>query len=67
LQTTGMSQTQVFQVQRAWQAEALLRQGIPILDVVDRVGYSDQPHLTRSLKQLVGYTPSQVFSQPAPV
>ncbi len=67
LQTTGISQNQMYQVKRAWQAEALLRQGMPILDVVERAGYYDQSHLTRSLKQFVGYTPAQILGQPAPI
>jgi len=67
LQTTGFSQNQIYQVQRAWQAEALLRQGVPILDVVESVGYYDQSHLTRSLKRFVGYTPAQIRGQPAPI
>lgn len=67
LQTTGISQNQMYQVKRAWQAEALLRQGSPILDVVESAGYYDQSHLTRSLKQFVGYTPAQIRGQPAPI
>lgn len=63
LQTTGFSHTHIHQVQRAWQAEALLRQGLPILDVVERAGYYDQSHLTRSLKQLIGHTPAQILAQ----
>jgi len=67
LQTTGMSQNQIYQVQRAWQAEALLRQRTPILDVVETAGYYDQPHLTRSLKQFIGFTPTQIQGQPATI
>ena len=67
LQTTGISQNQIYQVERAWQAEALLRDGTPILDVIEAVGYYDQPHLTRSLKQFIGHTPAQILGQPAPI
>jgi AraC-like DNA-binding protein len=61
LQTTGMSQKHIEQVQRARQAEQLLRQGKPILDVVYEAGYYDQPHLTRSLKKYIGYTPAAIL------
>lgn len=60
LQATGLSQSHIYQYERAQQAMALLQQGVPILDVVDQVGYADQPHLTRSLKLFTGYTPAQV-------
>jgi AraC-like DNA-binding protein len=33
---------------------------MPILDVVHRAGYFDQPHLSRSLKRLIGMTPSEI-------
>jgi methylphosphotriester-DNA--protein-cysteine methyltransferase len=53
-------------MQRAQHAQALLQQGVSILDTVDEAGYFDQPHLTRSLKQFIGYTPAQIIrlSQP---
>jgi AraC-like DNA-binding protein len=39
----------------------LLEQGVSILDTVEQAGYFDQPHLTRSLKRYVGYTPAQIL------
>ena len=48
------------QIERARYATTLLRQGLSILDVVYEAGYSDQPHLTRALKQLIGLTPAQL-------
>ena len=67
LRATGLSQNTVRQMQRAQQARALLEQGVSILDTVDEAGYFDQPHLTRSLKQFIGYTPAQIvrMCQPA--
>ena len=59
LRATGMSQNHIRQVERARQAAALLAQGKSILDTVYEVGYFDQPHLTKSLKQYIGYTPAQ--------
>lgn len=61
LRATGLSQNQIQQVTRARRAERLLRQGVSILDTVEEAGYSDQPHLTRSLKQWLGYTPAQLL------
>lgn len=62
LQATGLSHNYIRQMKRAQEATALLEQGVPILDVVYELGYYDQPHLTRSLKQFIGYTPGQVAS-----
>jgi AraC-like DNA-binding protein len=59
---TGLTQGQVSQIERARLAVALLQQGVPILDVVDLAGYTDQPHLTRSLKRFAGQTPAQISS-----
>ncbi len=67
LQTTGASQNQIFQIQRAWEAEKLLRHGMSVLDVVEAVDYYDQPHLTRSLKKLIGHTPAEIIGQPSPL
>jgi AraC-like DNA-binding protein len=63
LQATGMSQGYIRQIERAQEAQTLLRKGMSILDVVYQAGYSDQPHLTRSLKQFIGYTPAQIAHQ----
>jgi AraC-like DNA-binding protein len=67
VQATGLTQSHIQQMKRAQHAEALLRQGVSILDTVFEAGYFDQPHLTRSLKQFIGYTPAQIsrMSQPA--
>ncbi len=67
LQTTGLTQVHIRQVERAQRAASLLKQGVSILDTVHEVGYFDQPHLTRSLKQFIGYTPAQIvrMNQPA--
>lgn len=61
LRATGLTQTQIFQIERAQRAAALLAQGVPILDTVYEVGYFDQPHLTRALKQWVGHTPAEIL------
>ena len=63
LQATGLTQNTVFQIERARYATRLLTHSVPILDAVDLAGYADQPHLTRSLKRLIGKTPAQVASE----
>lgn len=60
-QSTGLSASHIRQVKRAQHAQDLLLQGTSILDTIDRAGYYDQPHLTRSLKQFIGYTPAQII------
>jgi len=60
VQATGLSQNQIYQLQRAQQAQSLLRLGASILDTVAAAGYADQPHLTRALRQWIGYTPAQL-------
>ena len=47
--------------QRARYATTLLREGVPILDVVSSVGYFDQAHLTRSLRRFIGETPAKII------
>jgi len=63
---TGLTQKQIQQVMRAQQAAAMLHQGTSILDVVHDAGYYDQPHLTRALRQWVGYTPAQILHTSEP-
>lgn len=57
---TGLSPKAIQQIERAQQTAALLEQGVSILDAVHRVGYADQPHMTRSLKRFIGQTPAQI-------
>jgi len=60
-QATGLTHGAARQIERARYATNLLRQGVSILDTVDRAGYFDQAHLTRSLKHLIGQTPCQII------
>jgi AraC-like DNA-binding protein len=66
LRATGLTHGALCQIERARHASALLAQGVSILDTVELAGYADQPHLTRSLKRLLGQTPAQLLrtSQP---
>jgi AraC-like DNA-binding protein len=57
---TGLSHATFRTIERARFATNLLLESVPIVDVVHLAGYFDQPHLTRSLKALIGETPSAV-------
>lgn len=63
LRATGLSYNTIRQIERAKRAAMLLQQGVSILDTVFEAGYFDQPHLTRSLKFLIGQTPAQITQQ----
>jgi AraC-like DNA-binding protein len=65
LRATGLSHRDVAQIERARHAVTLLRQGVPILDVVHAAGYYDQADLTRALRLRVGQTPGEVRRQSA--
>lgn len=64
LRSTGLSQRTIRQIERARYATSLLKQGMSILDTVCEAGYSDQPHLTRSLKRFIGHTPAEIPTAP---
>ena len=66
VQATGLTQGSIRKIQRARQATILLQQGVSILDTVEQAGYSDQAHMTRALKQLIGKTPAQIISKSEP-
>ncbi len=66
LRTTGLTQNGIRQIERAHLAVELLQQGTPILTVVHETGYSDQPHLTKSLKHFIGQTPAQILCASKP-
>jgi len=61
LRATGVPYATYRQVERARYATILLREGVSILDVVSRLGYFDQAHLTRSLKRFIGETPTRII------
>ncbi len=64
LRSTGLSQRTIRQIERARYAAVLLKQGVSIFDTVYEAGYSDQPHLTRSLKHFIGLTPAEIPTTP---
>src|SRR5258708_16079009 len=60
LRITGLTQGYIRRIERARHATALLEQGVSILDTVHEAGYSDQPHLTPSLKHFIRQSPAAV-------
>ncbi|HEV7716996.1 MAG TPA: helix-turn-helix domain-containing protein, partial [Steroidobacteraceae bacterium] len=60
LYATGMTHTTLKQIERARRATQLLREGVSASDVALEAGYFDQPHLTRSLRHLIGLTPTRI-------
>ena len=57
---TGLTQGAIHRIRRADAAVGMLARGLTPAEVAHRAGYADQPHLTRSLKHLVGRTPAQL-------
>ncbi|MFI6292947.1 helix-turn-helix domain-containing protein [Nonomuraea sp. NPDC050790] len=60
LAATGLTRGAVRQIDRARQAAILLQEGRPAQDVVHRLGYFDQPHLSRSLTRYIGRTATRL-------
>jgi AraC-like DNA-binding protein len=60
LHATGMTYTALKQIERARRATQLLRAGVSPSDAAIETGFFDQPHLTRSLRQLIGLTPARI-------
>jgi AraC-like DNA-binding protein len=63
LRSTGVTYATFRQIERARYATILLREGFPILDVVSRLGYFDQAHLTRSLRRFIGEAPTKIIQR----
>lgn len=64
-QTTGLSPYFFHQIRRAQHATQLLQQGTPIAQAALEAGYTDQAHMTKSVKLLMGYTPAQIIARDA--
>ena len=61
LRSTGVTHVRFRQIERARYATILLRERVAILDVVSRLSYFDQAHLTRSLRRFIGETPTEIM------
>ncbi len=66
LQSMGITQSAVRQIERARYATLLLQQGVSIHDTILQAGYYDQPHLSRALKHFIGQTPAQLLYRSRP-
>lgn len=60
VQTTGLTPHQLKQIQRAQEAVRLLKDGKKPSDAAADAGYTDQPHLSKSLKKIMHRKPSDV-------
>jgi AraC-like DNA-binding protein len=60
LQVVGMTHNTLRQIERARFAVNLLREGVPIADAVWQCGFYDHAHLTRSLRQWIGKSPTDI-------
>jgi hypothetical protein len=60
LRATGLTPGQIRQIDRARQAAALLQSGVSAADTVHETGYFDQPHLSRALRRLMGFSPAEL-------
>lgn len=63
LLATGMTMKFMQQVLRAQAAEEMLKQGMRITDVAHNLGFTDQAHMTKSLKGILGVTPAAIQQQ----
>jgi len=60
LEAMGLTAKRLEQIQRACRAVDLLAKGTRVVDVALELGYSDQSHMTRALKVIMGRTPSEL-------
>lgn len=63
---TGLTPGAIRQIERARHAAVLLAEGLAPLDVVNRLGYYDQPHLAKALQRFIGRTATQLRDPQAP-
>ncbi len=61
--TTGLSPYFFHQIRRAQHAVQLLQQGHSIAQAATDAGYTDQAHMTKSLKLLIGHTPAEIIKR----
>lgn len=57
---TGLTQSYLMQIRRAQEAVRQLQKGKKPIEAAHDAGYSDQPHLAKSLKKIMGSSPSDV-------
>lgn len=59
----GISHKRIRQIERAHQAASLLRMAQPAARVAAELGFSDQAHLSHSVKRFLGLTPRQIAAR----
>lgn len=59
-QTTGLTKKYLGQIKQAQRAVMLLQQGKKPVEAAVEAGYTDQPHLAKSLRKIMGSKPSDV-------
>lgn len=62
LNIVGLTRRDLQRIRRARHAYALLQEGKSIVEVAALAGYTDQAHLTKSLKILAGQTPAEILA-----
>lgn len=68
----GLSPKAFLRIERAWAAREAIRAGAPLAMIAADLGYADQAHLTREVRELLGVTPRELRpvgilqDQPAP-
>jgi AraC-like DNA-binding protein len=65
-QTTGLSPYLFQRIRRAQHATQFLQQGMPIAQTAIEAGYTDQAHMTKAVKLLMGRTPAQIIAEQYP-
>jgi hypothetical protein len=60
VRAVGVSRRTLLVIERARSAARRLRAGASIAEVVGDSGYHDQPHLTRTLRRMIGHTPGEL-------
>jgi AraC-like DNA-binding protein len=58
--TTGITQKDFQLIRRAQEAVRLLKAGQSAADVAAKLGYSDQSHMIKSIKKIMGHLPSNL-------
>lgn len=59
-QTTGMTKKYLDQIKQAQKAVSLLKQGKKPIEAAMEAGYTDQPHLAKSLRKIMDSKPSEI-------
>jgi len=60
MQTTGLTRKSLEQIHRAQKAVRLIKAGAPLSAAAADAGFTDQPHLSKSLQKLMQARPSDV-------